>query len=341
MAKQKSNKLPTCYVLFSGGLDSRLALKIMQEQSSDIFSDKPYSQEKQSTSAKKNDEDLTHNPKFKIICLYYHLPFLKDTRKEIEEFCKQQKTEFKILDYSQGKLFGGYMKIIHKPKFGYGVGINPCIDCHLFIITETKKMMKNQDFIATGEVLGERPMSQHRKALDEIENESGLKGRILRPLSAKLLEGTIPEKEKLVNRDRLLDINGRSRKRQIELAEKYKISYPHPAGGCLLCEKVFAERLRNLFKRKEANKIQPRDILLLKVGRHFIFDGFHIIVGRNQEENNTLERLADKKSEKIFTLKSLPGPTVLLQGKITSVSKEKAKDFLFKYSKEKDEIFEK
>jgi len=313
----KTKSIPTCYVLFSGGLDSRLALKIMQ-----VLSE--------------------NETKFKIVCLYYHLPFLKDTRKEIEEFCKEQKAELKIFNYAEGKLFKEYMKVISKPKFGYGTGMNPCIDCHLFIINETKKLLneKNNDFIATGEVLGERPMSQHKKALIDIEQESGLKGRILRPLSAKLLEKTIPEQEGFVNRNNLYNISGRSRKPQMELANKFKISYPTPAGGCLLCEQVFSERLRDLFKRNKVNEINPRDISLLRIGRHFFFPQYKIIVGRNHEENLLLKQFQDK-SEKIYELTSQPGPSVLLQGKIDEESIKKAKEFVLKFSKNKEEIIEK
>jgi len=307
-------KIPTCYILFSGGLDSRLALKIMQ--------------------------DLSENGKrFKIIYLYYHLPFLKETRKKIEEFCKEQKAELKIFDYSQGTLFKEYMKLIKNPKHGYGTGINPCIDCHLFIINETKKLLKKDDFITTGEVLNERPMSQYKKALDDIEDEAGLKGRILRPLSALLMESTISEKQGLIDRKKLFGISGRSRKPQIELANIYKISYPHPAGGCLLCEKVFAERLRDLFKRKKIDEIEPRDIQLLKIGRHFMFPDYKIIVGRKDEENKLLRILKDK-SEKLFEFKSKPGPSVLLQGRIDENSMKQAKAHVLRFSKHKDEIVE-
>jgi len=304
-------KKPTCYVLFSGGLDSRLALKSMQEQSE-------------------------NGKKFDIIAVYFHLPFLKEVREEIKEFCKDHGIKLEIFDYSKGDLFKKYIKMIEKPKFGYGVGINPCIDCHLFIINETKKMLNDNDFICTGEVLNERPMSQYRRALENIEKDAELIGRILRPLSARLLKITKPEEQGLIDRDKLYDISGRSRKKQIELAKKYKISYPSPAGGCLLCEEVFAERLRDLFKRKK--EIEQRDIELLKVGRHFFFKDYKIIVGRNHAENETIKKL--RKNEKIFELKKAPGPSVLLQGEINEKNIKKAKEFVLKYSKNKDEVVE-
>jgi tRNA-uridine 2-sulfurtransferase len=303
---------PTCYVLFSGGLDSRLALKIMQEQ---------------------------QDNKFEIQVLYYQLPFLKDIRNEIKKFCEEQNAKLKIFDCTKSKLFKKYLEIIKQPKFGHGSGINPCIDCRIFILEETKKLLKNDDFIVTGEVLNERPMSQYLKAMQKIDKETGLEGKILRPLSAKLLKKTIPEENKLIDRNNLLDISGRSRKPQIELAEKYKISYPSPAGGCLLCEQVFSERLRDLFKRKSLNDITPRDINLLRIGRHFMFPEYKIIVGRNHNENLLLEKFRDKKSEKIFTLISKPGPNVLLQGK-GKEAEEKARELVLKYSKQKDKIIE-
>lgn len=230
--------------------------------------------------------------------------------------------------------------MVANPKFGYGSAMNPCIDCRIFIINHTKKFLKPKDFIVTGEVLNERPMSQNYKALTLIEKETKLEGKILRPLSAKLLPETIPEKTGLVDREKLLGISGRSRKKQIELAKYYKISYPSPAGGCLLCDKVFSERLKDLFKRKKIESIEPRDIALLRIGRHFFFSEYKIIVGRNHEENLQLEKLR-KKKEKLFKFKSLPGPTVLLQGKINKESIEKAKEFLLNYSKYKDPSYKK
>jgi predicted ribosome quality control (RQC) complex YloA/Tae2 family protein len=151
-----------------------------------------------------------------------------------------------------------------------------------------------------------------------------------------LLKITKPEEQGLIDRDKLYDISGRSRKKQIELAKKYKISYPSPAGGCLLCEEVFAERLRDLFKRKK--EIEQRDIELLKVGRHFFFKDYKIIVGRNHAENETIKKL--RKNEKIFELKKAPGPSVLLQGEINEKNIKKAKEFVLKYSKNKDEVVE-
>ena len=255
------------------------------------------------------------------------------------KFTQVQGVEHKIIDCTQGKLFTEYLQIVKQPKFGHGAGINPCIDCRIFILNKTKKLLKGNDFIVTGEVLNERPMSQYRKAMETIDKETKLSGKILRPLSAKLLEKTIPEENGLIYTSKLFDINGRSRKKQIELANHYKITYPTPAGGCLLCEQVFAERLDNLFKRKDIKDIAPRDISLLRIGRHFLFNEYEIIVGRNHEENILLKNLRDKK-EKLFEFKKANGPTVMLQGKISEESVKQAKEMVLKYSKNKDEIIE-
>jgi tRNA U34 2-thiouridine synthase MnmA/TrmU len=374
----KNLKIPICYVLFSGGLDSRLALKIMQEQqytnkdldNKDIeknvskkldnkhtdlafqarvkCEDKSISIENENYNQNKQQhKNLTHtdglHQKFRIIALTYKLPFGSGCCQPdcSFNFTQVQGIEHKIIDCNQGKLFKKYLKIVSKPKFGHGSGINPCIDCRIFILNETKKILKPGDFIVTGEVLGERPMSQHKKAMLTIDEETKLKGKILRPLSAKLLETTEPEKNNLVNREKLFNISGRSRKPQIALANHYHISYPTPAGGCLLCEQVFSERLHDLFSRKQLNNITHTDVDLLKIGRHFFFPKFKVIVGRNHKENLLLEGLANKKTDKVFTLKSLPGPSVLLQGKINEESIEKAKELLLKFSKNKDEIVEK
>ena len=335
---------PICYVLFSGGLDSRLALKIMQDQANLVFqANDNYKDRSSSPQQNKNSKNLTHTSKFKIIALTFKFPFGSGCCQPdcSFKFTQINEIEHKIIDCSKGKLFTEYLSIIKKPKFGHGSGINPCIDCRIFILNKTKEMLRknSDDFIVTGEVLGERPMSQYRKAMLTIDQETKLEGKILRPLSAKLLEKTIPEQNGLIDTSKLFNISGRCRKPQMALANQYKITYPHPAGGCLLCEKIFAERLHDLFKRLKLNDIKPRDISLLRIGRHFFFSDYKIIVGRNEKENILLEQLKDK-NEKIFALNTLPGPSVLLQGKIDEENIKKAKELLLKYSKHGDEIIE-
>jgi tRNA U34 2-thiouridine synthase MnmA/TrmU len=207
-----------------------------------------------------------------------------------------------------------YLKMVRKPKHGYGRNMNPCIDCRILIVKKAKKYAKEigASFIFTGEVLDERPMSQHFKAMKIIEEEAGLKGKILRPLSARLLPETVIEKKGLVNRKKLLDIHGRSRKPQIKLAEEFNIKdYPCPAGGCLLTYKEYANKLRDLFKHKK--RCSMADVALLKVGRHFRLGENKIIVGRNEAENRILTA-KKARNDYYFEVPDIGGPITVLQG---------------------------
>jgi tRNA U34 2-thiouridine synthase MnmA/TrmU len=207
-----------------------------------------------------------------------------------------------------------YLKMVRKPKHGYGRNMNPCIDCRIFIVKRAKKYAKEigASFIFTGEVLDERPMSQHFRAMKMIEEESGLRGKILRPLSAKLLPETVIEKKGLVDREKLLEIRGRSRKPQIKLAQEFNIKdYPCPAGGCLLTYKEYANKLRDLFKHRK--RCSMADVHLLKVGRHFRFGKNKIIVGRNEAENKILTA-KKARNDYYFEVPEIGGPITLLQG---------------------------
>jgi len=167
------------------------------------------------------------------------------------------------------------------------------------------------DFIFTGEVLGQRPMSQTKQSLHIVAKNSGFRGYILRPLSARLLSETIPEQEGKIDRNRLLDIQGRSRKRQLEMAQNYNItSYSTPAGGCLLTDPMFSKRLKDLFDHQPDAAV--RDIELLKHGRHLrLNDTVKIVVGRHKEDNLAIENLS-LKQDIIIKMKDYPGPTVLV-----------------------------
>lgn len=251
-----------------------------------------------------------------VLCMYFSLPFGSGCCNEhcALKFSQIEGIKTIIVDCTKGKNFSEFISVIRKPRFGYGSGINPCIDCRLFMLKKAKEYAdKNKiELIVTGEVLGERPMSQHRSAMDIVEEESGLEGRLLRPLSAKLLEETEAEKRGDIDRNKLLGISGRSRKIQSELADKYKISYPTPGGGCLLCEEVFAARVRDLFKHN--SKIREEDIELLKFGRHFRSKG-KIIVGRNKEENEKLEAIGKKINWQILAPSVVMGPSVIYEDK--------------------------
>jgi tRNA U34 2-thiouridine synthase MnmA/TrmU len=210
-----------------------------------------------------------------------------------------------------------YLRMLRNPKHGYGRNMNPCVDCKIFMLKEAKKIADEigAAFIFTGEVLDERPMSQHYPALKVIEEESGLKGRLLRPLSAKLLPETVAEKTGLVDRAKLLAVRGRSRKPQMKLAAEFGVtSYPSPAGGCLLTEEEFAKRLRDLFEHRK--RCTVADVALLRLGRHFRLGENKIIVGRNETENKAL--VAGKAGQDyFFEVPEIAGPITILQGKKT------------------------
>ncbi|HUT17226.1 MAG TPA: hypothetical protein VMW84_02890, partial [Acidobacteriota bacterium] len=267
--------------LLSGGLDSTLAAKLILKQGIDVAA------------------------------INFVSPFClcKKGGCGATEAAKQLGVPLKVVNVGDE-----YLKMVRKPKHGYGRNMNPCIDCRIFIVKKAKKYAKEigASFIFTGEVLDERPMSQHFKAMKIIEEETGLKGKILRPLSAKLLPETVSEKKGLVNREKLLDVRGRSRKPQIKLAEKFNIKdYPCPAGGCLLTYKEYANKLRDLFKHKK--RCSMADVSLLKVGRHFRFGENKIIVGRNEAENKilTAERA---RNDYYFEVPDVGSPITILQG---------------------------
>ncbi len=223
-----------------------------------------------------------------------------------------------------------YLKILKNPKYGYGKNLNPCIDCHAFMLKKTFELMKKYqaDFIITGEVLGERPMSQNRNSLNIVAKYSGIKDYVLRPLSAKLLPLTRLEREGLIDREKLLDIQGRSRKRQLELAKEIGLKeIPTPSGGCLLTEKFFAKRLLDLLKNKE--NITRRDLELLKIGRHFrLPNNIKVIVGRDKEENEKLLSYFDEK-DTLFKAKE-PSAVVLVPDNI--INEKEDKEFIAKIS---------
>lgn len=225
-----------------------------------------------------------------------------------------------------------YLEIIQNPKFGYGKNLNPCIDCRIYILKKGVEFMDkvNADFIFTGEVLNQRPKSQHLKALNIVEKEAGLERKLLRPLSALQLKPTIYEEQGLIDRSKLLGIKGRSRKEQLELARKHGLIDDYYAcGGCLLTDKNFSNRMRDYLKY--CNNPKMNDILILKEGRHFRYKRTRIIVGRNEVENNILLRL--KKPENIvMEVKDIPGPITILQGDINDKSIKFAASLTLRYS---------
>lgn len=203
--------------------------------------------------------------------------------------------------------------VLTNPVYGYGKHMNPCIDCHAFMIKNARRIMDETraSFLITGEVLGQRPMSQNRSALQVVEKLSGQQGLILRPLSALLLEPTIPEIQGWIDRSKLLDISGRSRKRQMELAAQYDLhEYPSPAGGCLLTDENYSRRLKYLLSIKP--EADTEDFRGLNWGRHFAIGDNLLIIGRNHNENQQLLSAAQP-GDILFTATEYPGPVAVLK----------------------------
>lgn len=226
-----------------------------------------------------------------------------------------------------------YLRIVEHPKHGSGRGVNPCIDCRIFMLAKARLLMEeeNASFVVTGEVLGQRPMSQRLDAINLIERESGLKGRILRPLSAHFLEPTIPEMDGTVDRSKLLKIQGRSRKSQLAFAKEHKLSlFGCPAGGCLLTDPSIAARMRDLFKNKPDYDIQ--DAKLATIGRHFrLNDNVKIILGRDEGENERLASMAG--SYPVMEFVDVPGPLSVICGSANPENLNQAASLMRHYSK--------
>ena len=271
--------------LLSGGLDSQLAIKMMQEQGFDV-----------SAVAIKTpfcDFDCGRGCGFEI-------------RERADDLNVNLKTVY---------LGDEYIEMLKHPKHGIGAGFNPCIDCRSMMFDAAKKHMEEIDaeFIISGEVLGQRPMSQHAPALRTIENESNLVGKIVRPLSAALLPETDPEKDGLIKRENLGMIRGRTRRDQLDMAKKYGIENPPNAGGgCLLTEPQFGIKAKDLFSHTKNPTIN--DIDLLKIGRHFRLDEqTKFIVGRNKDENEMIKAIA-LPGDILLEAKDFVGPVSILRG---------------------------
>ena len=230
-----------------------------------------------------------------------------------------------------------YLEVVKHPKHGYGSHLNPCIDCRIFMLKKAKTYMEETgaSFLVTGEVLGERPMSKRRDAMRLIEKEAGLEGSIVRPLSAKLLPISKPEKEGWVDREKLMNLQGRSRKPQIRLAEHFGIhDYPCPAGGCLLTDPGFSKRMKDLIHHHP--NFSLIDVHLLKMGRHFLFSPtVKLIVGRNNEENQKIQTFAGEK-DVLLKARHFSGPLSLLRGDSHEEEIKKAAAITLRYSKAKE-----
>jgi tRNA-uridine 2-sulfurtransferase len=274
-------------VLISGGLDSILAGRMVKEQG------------------------------IEIIPLNFKIPFC---HRKKDNFSAGKPLDALVREYLGSNLTtidisNEFLKLLDKPAHGFGSNMNPCIDCKILMLRKAKELMLGLGarFVVTGEVLGQRPMSQHRQALMQIAKEAGLEGLVLRPLSARLLGKTIIENEGLVDSRSLLDFNGRSRKPQVELAKSFNIKeYAQPAGGCLLTDSEFAKRLKDIIKHKELNLDNAG---LLKIGRHFrISPEAKLVVGRDEGEDKELGVLAKDGDWLFYPDEQLAGPTSLGRG---------------------------
>ena len=269
--------------LISGGLDSLLAVKVIQDQGIEVLG----------------------------VCLVS--PFFD--AKSAQRSAKAINIPLITMDISES-----YVEMLKNPRYGFGKNMNPCIDCHGLMVREAGKLMKEVGaaFVFTGEVLGQRPMSQRKDALRCVEKLSGIDGYLLRPLSAKLLPITVPEKEGLVQRDKLLDIQGRTRKRQQQLAELWGIKvFQSPGGGCMLTKEGFSRKLRELMENEP--EFGVRDAELLKWGRHFrLPGGTKLIIGRNRIDNEKILSLKTG-SDTILKTAKYPGPVALVPARVEDI----------------------
>jgi len=277
--------------LLSGGLDSRLAIRVVQDQGLEV-----------------------HAINY-VSCFSTYMGKAR-RQSEAARAAEQLGVPLKIIPISKRLI-----EIVKNPKHGYGKNMNPCIDCRILTFRLAKEHMKRigASFMITGEVLGQRPMSQRRDAMRLIDKKADVQGLVLRPLSAKHLLETIPEREGWIDREKLLSITGRSRKEQIRLAEHYGIrDYPSAAGGCLLTYEGFANKVQDLLAHKDAD---INDMLLLRVGRHFrLPQGGKAVVGKDKEQNRRILQLA-RKGDIVFRPQgNLPAPTALLRDSNSSAS---------------------
>ena len=273
---EKKNKQTRALGLCSGGLDSMLAGLVLRDQDIDVA------------------------------WVTFETPFFNAAK-------ARKASKMTGIPLTVKSIFNVYMKMLKNPPAGYGKHMNPCMDCHALMFKLAGELMraKNFDFLFSGEVLGQRPMSQNKSSLGYVEKHSGFKGYIVRPLSARNLPLTIPEKEGLVDRDRLLNISGRGRNRQIKLAQKFGISdYPAPAGGCLLTDKNFSNRLRDLFDHQD--ECTEEELHLLKHGRHFRLNpNAKLIVGRTEDDNENILKYHNPTADTVLDLKDFPSPIAL------------------------------
>lgn len=284
--------------LLSGGLDSTLAVKILLKQG------------------------------IEIEAIYFQTMF-GCCKEDVQQVAHQLSVRLTMLPVGMD-----YVELVKNPKYGTGKGINPCVDCRIYMFRMGKKFMETigASFVVSGEVLGQRPMSQRRDCFDTIERDAELQGLIIRPLSAKLLEPTLPEREGIVCREKLYDIEGRSRSRLLELAKEYGIENPPtPSNGCALTEPEFAKKVKDIFQY--VSDYERWHFEILKIGRHFRLDSeTKVILGRDASENEYLEYLHPRGTT-LLTPLNFSGPSALLIGTSTPQRLEEAGQMIFSHTK--------
>jgi tRNA-specific 2-thiouridylase len=287
--------------LLSGGLDGALAAKLMLEQGIDVHG------------------------------VHFILPFGRRGGPDADSPVRRVADSLGI-DCEVVRLGEEYVEIVRHPKHGYGANVNPCIDCRIHMLTKAGDLMRARglDFVVTGEVVGQRPMSQRLDTMRRIEKESGLEGLVVRPLSAQILAPTKPETAGLLDRDSLLGIRGRSRRELLRLAQEKGVrGFSSPAGGCLLTDPGYARRVRDLL---QYDMFTLRDIDLLSLGRHFrLPNGAKLVVGRHKQDNDTLSELADER-DSLLTTPDIPGPTAVLRGTGAAEDEDMAARIVARYS---------
>jgi len=296
--------MPKAVALYSGGLDSTLAILAVMRQGINVTA-------------------LT-------FLNHFGCDISDKSSCSKDPFAASVKFGFKV---KLSHLSDKFLEIVKNPKYGHGKNMNPCIDCRILMLKEAKEFMgmTGADFIITGEVLGQRPMSQRKDCFPMIDKAAGLKGYILRPLSARLLPVTVPEEKGLIKRELLYDFNGRSRKPQMAMAQNFGLTeYPAPAGGCLLTEPIYAYKLKELLEHEKDPSYT--DINLLRVGRHFRSSpDCKIIVGRNKEENDTIKSLAET-GDFLLKVEGAGSPLTLIRGRVTDEAVSFAASLCARYS---------
>ena len=306
--------MPDGIGLISGGLDSLLAMRLLMEQNLDLLGlviDTGFS----GILDPPSDDDPI-SPRHSLFEVAQIIGF-----------------PLKVV-----QVHDDYWDMIKNPLYGYGKHVNPCLDCRILMLKAAARVMEeeNAQFVFTGEVLGQRPKSQLLHQLRQSEEDCGLKGRLLRPLSAKVLPPTLPEQSGLVDREKLEGITGRSRKRQIKLAEQWGLVELSVAGGanCYLINEAYSDRMNDLFRYKGKENINKNDLALLKIGRHFrLSEKLKFIVSRNKQEHLIMWDLTDQN----FYLECLdvPGAVGILSGESNPALVKQAAEILGRYSKAK------